>query len=200
MATTPVEICNLAIVRIGQRGELISSLTEATVAAEVCDVVYPLSRDAVLASFPWPFATRRVNLAVLAGAERGDWEFVYTLPIDCVTVLRVTPAVRSPGPDQRVPFELEDDANTGKVLLTDSALAELVYVARVELVTKYPPLFVQALAWKIAAELSMALPKDPKLAVLMEQKYMATLREAAAAEFRQSQEGPLPDSEFIRAR
>ena len=54
-----VEICNIALTRIGQN-EPIVSLTEQSKAAELCSLHYATCRDEVLRDFDWPFAEARV--------------------------------------------------------------------------------------------------------------------------------------------
>lgn len=208
MPSTEAELCNIALGRIGQR-QYIDALTEATTEAEACAVYYGHARDVVLASFPWPWATRRAVLAVLSDDEddadaRPGWAFTYALPADCVTVLRLhdeEAGERGFTAETRIPFKLEHDPVSGlRVLLTDLENAELLYVAKLELVGLFPPLFADAVAWRLAADLALVLPVKPQVGLAMEQRYELALAKAGAAEFRQAQADVQPDSEFIRIR
>lgn len=70
---TQVQICNLALSRIGIRGkDLISSLKDATTTAQSCAAIFPVSLDTITTEFWWPFATRRATLA-LVGAPYPAW-------------------------------------------------------------------------------------------------------------------------------
>lgn len=195
---TEAELCNLALARIGER-EYIDNLDEDTVPAQACKVHYATARDAVLASFPWRFATHRAALALVANATRDGWLYVYALPTGLLEAQRIW-AGRGVTPELRIPFELEGDATVGRVLLTDQPSAVLVYTARVEAVTRFPPLFIDTLAWRLATELALALPVKPNIAAVMEAKYKAALAGAAAQELRQSQEDAPPEAESIRVR
>jgi hypothetical protein len=201
VATAEADICNLALLRIGQR-QTIDDLDEESEQAEACSVLYPLARDAVLEAARWPFATGRAELAALSGVTRTNWQYVYALPTDYLAARFIVVAgLRAPAVDQRIPYALEYDSITKKqVLLTDLSPAELVYTARIENVALFSPLFVQALAWKLAADLCLALPVKPGVGVAMQQQYRIALSEAAASMLNQQQGDPPPDSEFVRER
>ena len=57
-----VSICNMALFRIGH-SQRIDSLSEASIAAELCKHIYPTIRDVLLESWDWTFARKRVALA-----------------------------------------------------------------------------------------------------------------------------------------
>lgn len=199
MASSAEAICNIALLRVGQ-GQTLDSLDESTAEAQACDALYEHSRDSVLAAMPWRFATRRATLALLEDVERDGWDLVYTAPADCLATRYLYPGTRNPGSDELTPFALEDEDGEGPVILTDLEDAVLVYTAKVTVVTRFPPLFVDALAWRLASELALALPIKPQVGLAMEQNYQRALARAAAADMNQGQ-GDLPaDSEFIRAR
>jgi hypothetical protein len=208
VATTPAELCNVALGRIGHR-QFIDSLNEAVAAAEACAVSYPFSRDLVLAAFPWPFATRRARLAEVADQARSGWGYVYALPVDLIAVRYLYNAANIgvlATADKRTPYALEGspmDPAAGygrRVLLTDQAGAELLYTARVETVALYPPAFQDALAWHLASELALSLAVKPQLGIAALGHYERALARAAALELRQGQDGPMGESEFIRER
>lgn len=201
MTTTPAALCNLALGRIGHT-RFLSSLAEDTAEAQACAVAYPHSRATVLASFPWPFATRRAALAELAAVTRSGWGYVYSLPADFVAARYLYNAANV-GPletaAKRTRYSLEDHG-TRRVLLTDEAGAELVYTADIETLAAWPVTVRDALAWHLAAELALSLAVKPQLAAMLLQQYERVVARAAAIELRQSQDGPPAESEFIRER
>lgn len=202
MAQTEVEICNFALARLGAKA-LIYSLNDGTAEGNMCAQIYPHARDLTLASFPWPFATKRATLTVVPGDTRTAWTYVYALPTDCVTARFVHPGIRVVPYNARIPFVLESGANgTGRVLLTDEEDAELVYTARVTDVASFPVAFVDALAWLIARDLAMPLGTNPQMMVACGQQFVAAIGNAGSIEFRQSQEDPPQqvEGEYIRAR
>lgn len=214
MATDAVQICNRALLRVGQR-QLIGDLAEATTPAQACNALYSMAVDEVLAEIPWRWATLRAALALLGTNSPLNWAYIYALPSDCLTAryildgtLLSTPfssagfdtLQTAPGREGRVPFALKYNAISGPVLLTDQENAGLVYVARVTVVPHFPPLFADALAWKLAAELALALPVKPQVGIAMMQSYQQALARAAAADANQGQADVPPDAEHIRVR
>lgn len=209
MAVLPeARICNLALVAIGH-SQLIDALDDDSPEAEVANAVYAQSRDAILERVPWKFATLRATLADLgATAVRDGWAYAYSLPSDCIAPRALTVAgTPAPGPEDRIPFELEADASSasrgavdGMVLLTDLDEAELVYTARVETPALFSPLFIDCLKWSLAAQFALGIAKKPAVARTMEQRFEQALSIAAASQYRQSREPRPPDSEFITTR
>lgn len=200
MATTEARVCNIALLRVGIT-QFIGSLGEATTEANVCNQLWEDARDAVLEARWWRFATRRSVLSLLTSVTRSGWGFVYSLPTDCVAPRFIWNGMRNPPAQLRVPFTMElNDAATAKVLLTDMEDAELIYTRRVGEVGLFPALFVNALAWKLAADLALALPVKPQVGLAMQQGYARALAEAAVADFDMAQEDLPPESETIRER
>jgi hypothetical protein len=198
VANTAVDICNLALARIGQR-QFIGSLTDPSTAGQLCNVLYAPARDATLASAPWQFATKRATLAAVAGQTWDGWGYGYALPTDFVAVRYLYPGVRAPTLEQRIPYSLEYSGSV-PVLLTDQSPALLVYICNAVPEVLFPPLFVQAVAWKLAAELALGLPEKSRLAVAMENAWRAALGQAIPVDANQSQGDVEADSEIITSR
>ncbi len=204
MVTSEAQICNIALARVGQR-EFIDSLVQTSTASRLCAALYSPARDAALEAFPWPFATRRVALAALANATYSGWTHAYVLPSDCIAMRDIYSGVRTPEALARVPYSIElgndSEGNPSlRVLLTDAEAAEVSYTARVTTVALYPPLFVDALAWKMASDLALSLPVKPQVGLAMLQGYRLALETAMASQLRQRQGDVPAESEFIRAR
>lgn len=193
-----VQICNIALTRIGQN-QLIASLSEQSLAAQLCSLHYEACRDELLRDFPWPFATRRVTLADI-GSPPDGWAYRYRYPVDCIRAQHVSqPGVRQPTSAQRVPFAVAY-AEGGRAILCDQSPAELVYSARVEDTTYFDPLFVSALAWRLAAELATGLQGNASNYAAAYQQYRMVVDMAQANAFEESEEGVPPESEFITGR
>lgn len=199
MALTPADICSLGLVKLGQKP--IDDLNGSTANARVAKVIYEPSRDALLEAAPWPFATRRALLGLLTITRTG-WAYVYQCPTDmvpgCARYLET--GLPNPAPDQQIPFRLEDDATEGAILLTNQQAAELVYTRAVAETVKFTPLFVEALAWKLAYEFTFSIPVKPQVAERMLQQFNLKLAEAIASAFKhQTLSAPARPS-AIRAR
>ncbi len=199
MATTEAEICNVALSRVGNR-QYIDSLIEDTAEAQVCAMLYPGARDTMLASYPWPWAQRRLTLAALVGVTRAGWDYAFALPADLVTARAISTETRNPLADSRVPYSIESDSTVGRILLVDEEAPELVYTSKITSVALWPALFADAVQWRLAMELALAWPDKASLAALMGQQAERAMARAIASEMRQSQDDVALDAEAIRAR
>jgi hypothetical protein len=113
VAASEAEVCNLALLLVGQT-QFIDDLTDPTEAGEVCKQVYERARDAALEAVAWPFATRRADLNEITDGDRDGWGYAYTLPSDCLAPRWLEHRRREPFESQKVPFDIEDDATVGK--------------------------------------------------------------------------------------
>lgn len=210
MALTDAEVCNLALAKIGEKG-FIDALSDDTEAAEICNVLYATSRDAMLEAHPWPFATHRELIGLLASRSVDDsdvrlrtgWSYTYALPSDMLPNGQryLETGLPNPAPDQQIPFVIEDDVTEGKaVLITNQPLAELVYTFKLTNVAKMSPLFQEALSWKLAYELTLALPVKSSLGLGMIQGFDRAFARAAASVSKHMTPSQPPKPSAIRAR
>ena len=195
---TEVRICNLALLRVGVTA-LIDSLNEESTEARMCKAAYVPARDEVLASHTWTFATRRAQLATVAGYSAKGWAGAFALPSDYLQDVDVWAGMRAPPSRLRIPYAIEHGTD-GSVLLADEPTPELRYVARASNAVRYPPLFVEALAWRLACDLVLSLPVRPELGPMAFARYQQALSAARAADLRAGQEDEPPESEFITVR
>lgn len=161
---TEVEICNLAL---GQAlsGKKISALTAPkSREAEVCALHYGSTRDAVLESFPWPFATELITLPLLSGQPPG-YTYKYGLPAHVLTVQRIWNGAELERDDQRIPYAIRRDstAPTKRILVTDQTEAVAVCTVQVTETGVYSPTFVQALVYLLAAKIALELSANTSL-------------------------------------
>ena len=199
MALTEAGLCNLALLRVGQR-QFITALTQNSPQAQLCALAYPHARGVVLEAAWWPFATRRAELALLSGTTRSGWEYAYALPADCLTARYIYSGVRNPAPGEGPPFTTEDDETSGRILLTDEEEPELVYTTDSVVAGRFPSLFCDALVARLAIELAFSLPVKPQLALGLEPVYRQALNVALAAQHRQAKADAAPEGESVRAR
>jgi len=192
MAGTNVIIANMALDLIGAR--YISAMNEASKEARACNRNYELCRRAVLRDHPWNFATKRVILDT-ADTTAPAFEFArrFALPDDFIRVHTIYYADATVV-DQGA-YKLE-----GGFLLTDESVLWLRYVYDLQATTAFDPLFDQALAAKLAADIAFLITASESTAQSMEQKYRDALTKA---KFTDSVEDPSPQvdcDEWIRAR
>jgi len=194
-----VTICNQALLRCGVKA-IIQSRSDDSEEAEACDAFFDQVRDRVLASFNWPFARRKKELALLL-EEDLEWEYVYQLPSDCMIVRRLTVGLRQVLSDQEIPYEMRSaTAGETRVLCCDVPNVTAVYTAKVTDPTKWSPLFCDALSWLLAHELAMPMSVKPELQQAFFRNAQMAIGEAAAQAFREQREDFPLDSEFILER
>lgn len=213
---TDVDICNIALGRIGV-DRTIASLSEASKEARNCRRFYPLCRDEVLERMPWSFAARTAALAQLTDADLlPGWGYQYAMPTDAVRILEVIPA-GSVGEASahyggccepwavprrsRHPFRRAVSGDgTGAAILSNVPDAYAVYTSRVENTALYSNLFVSMLADRMAMELVMPMTADPRFFGVAQQRFSASMMEAASRDFEQNdrERDPMPPSIVAR--
>ena len=131
---TEVSICSNALRRLGD--DPITSLTDDTERARLCNAFYADARDACLRSHPWNFAITRASLAQLSATPVYGFDYQFALPTDpfCLRVLAME--------FEDYVFKVENLSTQGRVLLTDQETAKIIYIARVTDTTLFDSLFV----------------------------------------------------------
>ena len=135
-----VEICNAALIKMGDENT-ISAIGEDGREGETCELMYPQVRDLLLAGHPWNFAIGRSTLSKNATAPDFEFDNQFLLPGDYLRALYMY--------DSDEPWKVEGDQ-----LLTDAATVQLVYIKKVTDTGLFPPLFVEALSTRLAAEMA----------------------------------------------
>lgn len=80
MSYTDVSLCSKALLKIG--AQTITSFEDGTAESEVAANLYPLTRDGLLASYPWSFAVAQKRLGRLDLTPVADFKRAYQLPAD----------------------------------------------------------------------------------------------------------------------
>lgn len=179
MAASIVEICNMALYKVGNLS--IASLEDETKEARACKVFWPLVRNEMLQAHPWNFAMARADIsAELIPSPAFEWEYAYTLPADCLRVWEL--------------WGTEDEwIVEGNSLLTNKAEEIYIrYIKRLETSARYSPAFDVCLATRLGAELAGKLVNDRNLQLsLFDQLYKIHLPAAITLN---AQEGRRPRS------
>jgi hypothetical protein len=167
MAYSIVGIVNLALGRIGVKR--LAAWPETTspqgIAAEN---VWQYVRDEVLGAKDWRFAKTRVALAQSVTEPLSIWSYAYTLPSDFIKLARGTtddPAVYpNTIDDETYPWAIESLPDGTFCLLTnyDNSSYDIFinYIRREENPVRYSAAFINALAFRLAAELAIQLPES----------------------------------------
>jgi len=146
-----VQICNQALAKLG--AQRITDLLDDTRNARVLNAIYDIKRDAELAAHPWTFAITRAQIPASSTVPSFGWSYKYPLPADCLRLVEIGEAWADYDP---AGFEVE-----GNAVLTDGASPlKIRYVQRVTNSGLYAPLFVEALACRLAAEVAEELTQN----------------------------------------
>lgn len=151
MSASEVQICNLALLKFGT--VTINNLqTDQTAEANACRVLYPLMRDELESAHMWNFAMARADISSVLQATPGfQWDFAYKLPVKCLRVVELY------GTDNEWVRE-------GNNLLTNQEEEIFIrYIKQVTTTGDFPPLFVNSLAVRLAAELAAKLRGDKNM-------------------------------------
>ena len=172
--TSEVVICNLALSLIGQ-APITSIDAPQNKVEQACALQYPLMRDAVLSEVEWSFAVSRYQWST-PSVDAPVWGFTKKsqLPTD---VLRVTYCSDSS-------YELKYNPNfhwvvEGRFILCDASTIYVRTVNRIEETAQYSNLFVQALAARLAMELSILITESKGLHQTLTNLYLAKMQGAA---------------------
>lgn len=148
MAYSQVGILNISLIR--GKSTTVSSMTDNSVAARTASAVWDYIRDEVLSEFPWNFAKARAQLSQDTTAPTYGYDYRYAKPASCLKIL----AVETDG------GEPVDFVEEGDYILTDQDDTDQIYMSYITVISdyaKWPALFVNAFAYRMAAELGAKL-------------------------------------------
>ena len=162
MAST-VDICNGALNQLG--ATTILSLTEDSKNARLCNQRFTQVRDGVFRSHPWNCLQKRIELAQDTTAPAWGFKYAYTLPADCLRLLRI----------------LDYDSNykvEGRKILSDTETMKILYVSRVTDPNEYDELLRETLSSSLAADMAFAITSNNNTTQNMYELFKEKLRDA----------------------
>lgn len=143
---TEVDICNRALGRLGE--QRILTMADAGTSGRACQLHFEGTRDEVLRSHRWNFATTRVALSRLSPDPPFGWAYRYGLPADFIRALEVNGTEDEGG----CPWAIE-----GGALMTNEESINLIYIRRETNVARWDSLFCEAITLKLAMKLATVL-------------------------------------------
>lgn len=206
------DICNLALTRIGH-GQ-ISSLDEDSKGADLCSLHYPICRDAVLRAHPWNFAIRRATLAQSGTTPNHEFDYYHVLPSDCLKVIRTnweadglssTAVYGFPGINGyaggATEYRIENVSGVGRCIATNEDVVKIEYIAQITDTSQFDSLFVDLLAQRLAAEISVAFTDTQTMTKAMWDIYQSKLGEARTTDAQEGTPRDIADlSPWVAAR
>lgn len=189
MALSPTDICNLALLRLGQKP--ITQIAESP----QCAAFYPLVRDVALSWSKWTFAMVRHRLARLEEMPASDFRYYYALPTQpfCLRVVDMgmhqsqshanTIAAgfrpfRSDIPYQREVFVLPQAPEVQRsVIATNADAVILRYIARTN-ESVWMPLFDEVVMLWLAKSIGQSITGRAALVQGLQQELLLTVDRA----------------------
>jgi hypothetical protein len=162
MAST-VDICNGALNQLG--ATTILSLTEDSKNARLCNSRYTQVRDAVFRSHPWNCLQKRVELAADTTAPAWGFSYAYTLPADCLRLLRI----------------LDYDSNykvEGRKILSNTSSMKILYIGRITDPNEYDESLRETLSAALGADIAFAVTSNNQTATNMYNLFQDKLKDA----------------------
>lgn len=150
---TPLDICNLALAKLGE-SPVPALDPNGSPAARLCYSHYHPVRREVLSTNRWSFATTLVTLS--AAPDAGGRNLPHHLPPDCLRVLEVS----SPGWTLR-----------GRSIYCPAADIKVLYITDEEDTSLFEPLFIEALATRLACKLCIPLTSSTTAREALTQEY-----------------------------
>jgi hypothetical protein len=189
-----VSIVNRALIKLGEQPILL--LTDNVKQARTMAALFDDTRDAEIRAHRWKFAMRRTRLSALAQAPDWGYQLQYELPADFLGLVQVNEMYLRTGMKQRAPWAVE-----GRRLLTDLAAPLAVrYVARVTDASLFDPLFVDALACRLAMEACEAQTQSDTKFQRVAGMYDQALKLAIRQDSVEAPPDELPDGTWLESR
>jgi hypothetical protein len=155
-ALTETSICNMALDELGANRIKGNVDDEQSVQAIKCRTHYETTRDALIRSHKWRFASGRKTLTVSATTPDFEWDFQYPLPDDFMSMKSIYEGRFSD--ENYRPYALE-----GNILLTNEDSMEIRYVKKVTDVTKFDSLFLEVFVVSLALKMVVLAGATPKI-------------------------------------
>jgi hypothetical protein len=200
-----VDTCNLALSRIGQGASRpVRSLDAAVDDSEVaraCARVFEPTMRAVVREHRWSWAQGAAALSLSAEVVPG-WGYVYAYPSGCAKLHGLGPADWDPGrtPVWRWPYKILAAADgESQLIATDLPQAWAHFTRAIVNPAFADDLFRDALAWRLAKELALALNASPNFASAAASEYELALSKAMAADMGEHSPDRAPLPEDVRA-
>lgn len=174
--TTANDVVNVALDHLHE-AVVANYLTGTDAASKAARRFFEHCRDAVLREYPWGFATRiSSTLTASSDAADDDWNYKYALPTGCLRVLAVFDADRA-ATDSEFAIRHTPTQNIN-VLVTDIETAKIKFIFQETAVTAWGPTFIDALAYRLAADLAGPVTGNVQLKQGMLQFYQWALSRA----------------------
>lgn len=165
-----VDICNLALTRVG--AATITSLTDGTREANLCNILYDEVAEEVMAEGAWSTCTFRATLNQTTNTPVYEYTYEYQLPTN-PRILKFLEVQDDRSLD--ITYDIEEDK-----LLTDEGSVKVKYIGFLEDPGSYGAYLKAAIVSRLSHELAYTITGSASVAEKMWQRYQVDLRKGLA--------------------
>lgn len=182
MAQSAIDLCNSALQRVGAAS--ITSLSDNSPEARACSVAYDSNRTDELRKHPWNFAIKRAILAPDATAPLFDYDYAFTLPSDCLRLLRPNTA--------RLDWQIEGR----KILTNDGDTLYIRYIYDCQDAAQFDASFYNVVSAAMAVDICEKLTQSNTKKASLAQDYKEAVAKAKKIDAFESGPEDAPDDEW----
>jgi hypothetical protein len=199
-----VDICNLALIKLGS--PRILSITDATKPAQTLLALWDTLRDTELRKRRWTYSIKRVALSADVDPPAHGYSLAYSLPADHLRLITI--ANYDIGPDitdysgkSYGPYSIEGQKiMTDDVVLEESGVLNLRYIARIESTDQWDACFCEAFACKLALESCETITGSSGKRQALQGDYMIAIAEAKRANALEQPSQRITDDSWVISR
>jgi hypothetical protein len=188
MPLSDVELSSAALVKLGAEG--IATFGDDTAEANIANALYEITRDSLLGTHPWSFATAHAKLVQLPTPPVSDFEYAFELPSDFIKALSAGDDCRSRGFTYQI---------IGREVHSNYEEVTLAYIKRTS-EADFPAYFVSALVNRLAAEFCLPLTENESRSELLFNLAGTELKLAKLIDSQQDTPPKVEDFTLIEAR
>lgn len=191
-----IEIINRALLKLGEPP--VSSVNDAAF-GKTYELIYDDVKNLLLSSYPWGFALKSKHLE--KREEKFLDKYMYQLPADCLLLVGVNGSVSGTGPmgihgAAITDFEIADNS----VVSFFEKGIDIIYVKKIDDDAAFSMLFREAVAAKLASELSMRLKHSVNFRGVFENEFYNLIKRAELNNEIVKSAEIMPDNSWVSVR
>lgn len=197
MPFSQVQIVNKALVKVGS--QRVVAITDDVKQARTMAAIWDMQRDVELAAHAWSFAIKKADLPALAAAPTASvFGKAFQLPTDCLKLVEIGSFWSMYYPSEGGEFF----ERVGSTIECDEASPlRIRYIRRVTNPGEFGEMFAEALACRLAAEVSLDETESATKRKSAWDEYAYAIKEARRANaIEKPPQRPVPDTWELASR
>ena len=199
-----IDVINRALRAIAEQP--INSLTEGSEPANIISDIYDIELDAEIREWPFTWAQRTAELALISSETPPDYGYVYQLPADYLMIMEIIDLTTSATiyswdnvySFTNVRFQ-EWEVREGKLYINSSNV-QIKYTVLEEDTTKWDASFTRAFAYRLAMTAGPSITEKMALIERSERLYVTEINKARANSASESRKQSRLSEDYLNAR